>query len=178
MKITGYTALTSKPAQIKEWVSTKGPVSACFVVYQDFFSYKSGIYRHVTGNQAGGHCVTIIGYNDSPGYWICRIAGTRTGARMDSSALPMRNAGLTAGSTTVSKALRTLVGRRTGASAACGQSIKTATPLSTLRVSAGDSPDNDNIFLDMLSQLIAAKTAARPVNYYEENGVIKQVYVF
>ena len=67
-----HTALTSKPAPIKEWVSTKGPVSACFVVYQDFFSYKSGIYRHVTGNQAGGHCVTIIGYNDSPGYWICK----------------------------------------------------------------------------------------------------------
>jgi C1A family cysteine protease len=72
VKITGYNALTSQPAQIKEWISTKGPVSACFVVYQDFFSYKSGVYKHVTGGQAGGHCVTIIGYNDNPGYWICK----------------------------------------------------------------------------------------------------------
>lgn len=39
------------------------------------------------------------------------------------------------------------------------------------------SPDNDNIFLDMLAQLTAAKAAARPVSFYEEQGVIKQIYV-
>ena len=73
VKITGYTVLTGKAAQIKDWISSgKGPVSACFVVYQDFFSYKRGVYKHVTGSQAGGHCVTIVGYNDSPGYWICK----------------------------------------------------------------------------------------------------------
>jgi len=63
-KITGYTNLTSKPGDIKQWVSTKGPVSACFIVYEDFFSYKSGIYTHVNGGKAGGHCVTITGYNN------------------------------------------------------------------------------------------------------------------
>ncbi|MEN6624532.1 MAG: C1 family peptidase, partial [Smithella sp.] len=72
VKITGYQDLKGQPVQIKEWVSAKGPVSACFVVYQDFFNYKSGIYKHVSGEQAGGHCVTIIGYNDNPGYWICK----------------------------------------------------------------------------------------------------------
>ena len=36
-------------AEIKNWVAANGPVSACFVVYQDFFSYQSGIYKHVTG---------------------------------------------------------------------------------------------------------------------------------
>src|SRR5262249_43175629 len=46
VRITGYPSLTGTPAQMKEWISTKGPVSACFVVYNDFFSYKSGIYRH------------------------------------------------------------------------------------------------------------------------------------
>lgn len=39
------------------------------------------------------------------------------------------------------------------------------------------SPTNDNIFFNMLSQLIAAKSHGRPVNFYQENGVIKQIYV-
>jgi C1A family cysteine protease len=77
-KISGYTDLTGKPADIKNWVSTNGPVSACFIVYQDFFSYKSGIYKHVSGDQAGGHCVTIVGYNDNPGYWICKNSWNTT----------------------------------------------------------------------------------------------------
>jgi hypothetical protein len=37
--------------------------------------------------------------------------------------------------------------------------------------------DNDNIFIDMLIQLVAAKSANRPVNVYQENSVIKQIYV-
>jgi hypothetical protein len=37
--------------------------------------------------------------------------------------------------------------------------------------------DNDNIFMDTLNQLSAAKLAKRPVNVYEEQGVIKQTYV-
>jgi Zn-dependent metalloprotease len=40
------------------------------------------------------------------------------------------------------------------------------------------SYDNDNIFFDMLSQLVAAKAAHRPVTVYQEASVIKQVYVF
>ncbi|MGE1059968.1 C1 family peptidase [Bacillus sp. GMa5/1] len=73
MRISGYTDLTGKPAQIKEWISSNGPVSACFIVYQDFMQfYKGGIYKHVTGEKLGGHCVSIIGYNDDEGYWICK----------------------------------------------------------------------------------------------------------
>jgi len=72
VKISNYTDLTGKPAEIKEWVSSKGPVSACFIVYQDFYSYNSGIYKHVTGEKVGGHCVTIIGYDDNEGCWICK----------------------------------------------------------------------------------------------------------
>ena len=37
--------------------------------------------------------------------------------------------------------------------------------------------DNDNIFYAMLTDSIAAKAAARPVNLYVEQGVVKQIYV-
>jgi cathepsin B len=45
-----------------------------FQVYQDFFSYKSGVYHHVTGKMMGGHAVKIIGWgqnDDGVNYWIC-----------------------------------------------------------------------------------------------------------
>jgi C1A family cysteine protease len=71
-KIRGFRSLTSAPAQMKEWISTKGPLTACFAVYEDFFAYRSGVYRHVSGNQVGGHCVSIVGYDDGQGCWICK----------------------------------------------------------------------------------------------------------
>ncbi|MGA7759801.1 MAG: C1 family peptidase [Ilumatobacteraceae bacterium] len=70
-KVVGYQKLTS-PADMKNWLATHGSISGCFVVYQDFFSYSSGVYRHVSGEAAGGHCVEIIGYDDALGCWICK----------------------------------------------------------------------------------------------------------
>ncbi|SFA96594.1 Papain family cysteine protease [Poseidonocella pacifica] len=70
-RVTGRSKLNGRAA-IKEWIAQKGSVTGCFIVYQDFFSYRSGVYKHVSGNQAGGHCVEIIGYNDAQGCWICK----------------------------------------------------------------------------------------------------------
>lgn len=39
-----------------------GPVQTAFNVYEDFLSYKSGVYSHVTGSPVGGHAVKIIGW--------------------------------------------------------------------------------------------------------------------
>ena len=54
---------------------TSGPVETGFTVYGDFFSYKTGIYHHVTGDVAGGHAVKIVGWGVDPNtkvsYWIC-----------------------------------------------------------------------------------------------------------
>ena len=50
-----------------------GPVEASFTVYEDFLTYSSGIYQHVTGSVLGGHDVKIIGWgveNDVK-YWLC-----------------------------------------------------------------------------------------------------------
>jgi cathepsin B len=53
---------------------TNGPFLTGFTVYQDFMSYKSGVYQHVTGGMLGGHAVKIIGYGtDSKSgldYWL------------------------------------------------------------------------------------------------------------
>jgi C1A family cysteine protease len=75
----GKTKLNGRSA-IKNWLATRGTVTGCFIVYQDFFSYRSGVYRHVSGGQAGGHCVEIVGYNDAQGCWICKNSwGTNWG---------------------------------------------------------------------------------------------------
>jgi cathepsin B len=51
---------------------TYGPVEAGFTVYSDFFTYKSGVYHHVSGGVAGGHAIKILGWgveNNIP-YWL------------------------------------------------------------------------------------------------------------
>jgi len=70
-----------------------GPVSAAFVVYEDFNAYTDGVYRvffiyslsiksffiqHVTGKVKGGHAVVIVGYGtatcngEKVPFWIIR----------------------------------------------------------------------------------------------------------
>lgn len=66
----GHRSMAGNAAAIKAHIWTRGAVSACLVIYQDFFSYRTGIYRHVTGSQAGGHCVSLIGYDDARRCWI------------------------------------------------------------------------------------------------------------
>jgi C1A family cysteine protease len=70
-KITSWQSMTSA-TDMKNWISTKGPLATCFTVYDDFYAYSNGIYSHVSGNLAGGHCVSVVGYNDINQYWICK----------------------------------------------------------------------------------------------------------
>jgi C1A family cysteine protease len=60
------------PAAMKQYISSTGPTTACFTVYQDFMHYSSGIYQHVTGGVVGGHAICIVGYNDPGRYWIAK----------------------------------------------------------------------------------------------------------
>jgi C1A family cysteine protease len=71
MQITAFHQITST-SDMKTWISSNGPLTACFAVYNDFFSYVSGVYTHVTGDFAGGHCVCCVGYDDNQGCWICK----------------------------------------------------------------------------------------------------------
>ncbi len=50
-----------------------GSLSVAMTVYEDFESYSSGIYQHVTGKNLGGHAIKMIGWGEENGvpYWIC-----------------------------------------------------------------------------------------------------------
>eukprot|EP01028_Stygiella_incarcerata_P002656 TRINITY_DN14_c0_g2_i2.p1 TRINITY_DN14_c0_g2~~TRINITY_DN14_c0_g2_i2.p1 ORF type:complete len:343 (-),score=65.54 TRINITY_DN14_c0_g2_i2:450-1478(-) len=48
-----------------------GPIEAAFEVYEDFPTYKSGVYKHTKGAFLGGHAIKIIGWGSLNGvpYW-------------------------------------------------------------------------------------------------------------
>lgn len=71
IKISGYKTLTSH-SQMKEWLANKGPVVADYIVYEDFFQYRSGIYRRASNTRKGGHCICVVGYDDINQCWICK----------------------------------------------------------------------------------------------------------
>lgn len=62
----------SDPESIKKDLVQYGSVTAAFTVYEDFTSYKSGVYKHTTGSMLGGHAVKIVGYGQENGqdYWL------------------------------------------------------------------------------------------------------------
>lgn len=64
--------VSSRINAIKTEIYENGSVSASFSVYEDFLTYRSGIYQHVYGSYLGGHAVKIIGWGVEAGtqYWI------------------------------------------------------------------------------------------------------------
>jgi hypothetical protein len=68
---SGSSALSTM-AERKQWLATRGPVCAVIHVYDDFFAYSSGVYRHVTGGHAGYHCIEVFGYSDQDQCWLAK----------------------------------------------------------------------------------------------------------
>jgi len=69
----GKTAYSvSGEADIMAEVFQNGPVEVAFDVYEDFLSYKSGVYQHTTGDYLGGHAVKLLGWGTLSGtpYWL------------------------------------------------------------------------------------------------------------
>lgn len=66
------TIMTTNVEKTKQAIFSEGPVEAAFMVYQDFMSYKGGVYRHTTGSLLGGHAIKAIGWGveDGEEYWI------------------------------------------------------------------------------------------------------------
>jgi len=62
---------TGVPA-IMEDIMKHGPTAVAFTVYADFETYKSGVYKHVSGSALGGHAVEMVGWGVDPkagAYW-------------------------------------------------------------------------------------------------------------
>jgi len=54
-------------------ILANGPLAASFTVYADFLTYTSGVYKHVSGADLGGHAVKVIGWGttaDGEDYWL------------------------------------------------------------------------------------------------------------
>jgi len=177
LQITGHEDLTGRPAQIKAWLRAKGPLVACLLVYEDLFSYREGVYRPVAGAPAGGHCVALIGYDDRAGCWIGQNSwGTDWGER-GFFRIAYGECGIdgwmVAGISGVSRVGWERARRVLGlwANGEARNAWAHFEGLGWRRL----CPDDDGVFFPTLAQLIAAKTAGRPVRFYDRAGVISQV---
>ncbi len=68
-RITSFKS-TTNVMEMKEWLVTKGPMTGCFVVYEDFYAYRTGVYRKQSDKKEGGHCILITGYDDNQRCWL------------------------------------------------------------------------------------------------------------
>jgi hypothetical protein len=50
----------------------KGPITTCFTIYDDFYSYGGGVYEPVSATITGAHAVELIGYDDAEQAWIAK----------------------------------------------------------------------------------------------------------
>jgi len=68
---SAYT-ISEDVTQIQTEIMTNGPVEADFTVYDDFPSYKSGVYQRHSDNVLGGHAIRILGWGTEGGvpYWL------------------------------------------------------------------------------------------------------------
>jgi cathepsin B len=58
--------------EIKKEIFANGPIETGFLVYQDFISYKGGIYKKSSEVLLGGHAVKVVGWGNETGtdYWV------------------------------------------------------------------------------------------------------------
>ena len=72
VKLNDFTGHSSMQAR-KDAIANVGPVVAGMAVYNDFFSYSSGVYQKTSGSSlAGYHCICVVGYDDSQQCWIIK----------------------------------------------------------------------------------------------------------
>lgn len=58
-------------SNIMQELVNNGPMYVSFTVYDDFPTYKSGVYQKTSNKALGGHAVTLVGYGtlDGTDYW-------------------------------------------------------------------------------------------------------------
>ena len=95
-KSTSAYSVPSTVDGIKEEISTNGTVTAAFTVYEDFLTYKSGVYQHTTGSALGGHAIKCIGWGteDEQDYWLCVNSWNNTWGDMGTFKILMGDCGI------------------------------------------------------------------------------------
>jgi len=67
-------SISSGVTPIQTEIMTNGPVEVAFTVYEDFLTYKSGVYQYQSGQELGGHAVKMLGWgvwtDGTTPYWI------------------------------------------------------------------------------------------------------------
>jgi C1A family cysteine protease len=179
-KVTAFEMITGDAAKMKTYISTYGAITACLSVYQDFFSYRSGVYSHVSGNLAGGHCVTLIGYDDAGGYWIGRNswgAGWGEGgyfkiAYGQCNIETYQVVGLSGVSLRAWLPDQQVTGL--WSNEADGNVWAHGATRGWLKLDSGNVATNAG----MLAGLAASKSLGRPVGLFEDNGSVQQMYAW
>jgi cathepsin B len=59
---------------VQSELMTYGSVSTVITVFEDFLTYKSGVYKHVQGWEVGSHAIIVLGWGIENGekYWLCK----------------------------------------------------------------------------------------------------------
>ena len=68
--------ISNKIEEMKTELMTNGPFEVSFSVYEDFMTYKSGVYHHVMGDYLGGHAVKLVGWGVEDGIEYWKIANS------------------------------------------------------------------------------------------------------
>jgi C1A family cysteine protease len=185
-KVTTSQFLNGNAATMKDFISTYGAVEVCMDVYQDFFSYGSGVYRHVTGGYAGGHCVCLIGYDDVQGCWIAKNSwGTGWGdgghfriaygeCRIETYGQPggigaLGTQGVSLRAWLPNQLILGLWSNEFDTNAWAYGSIAGWLKLGSVAPTTAQA---------MLTELAAAKAGSRPVGLFENSGVAEQIYAW
>ena len=185
-KVTDFHVETST-ATMKDWLSTKGPLTACFIVYDDFRYYRSGVYRHTSGAQRGGHCISIVGYDDNAQCWICKNSW---GAGWGENGFFKIGYGECAIDSWQVCAVQGVTKpqhddnqdgvwqkNRMITALWCNDQVRNGWVYANALGWRKLASDTDVTFADMLNQSAAAKAARRPVNFLEKSGAITELYV-
>ncbi|KAG8301350.1 cathepsin B-like [Homalodisca vitripennis] len=71
-KVKSTFSISNNVKQTQKEIFNNGPLEASFTVYEDFLSYKSGVYQHTSGGYLGGHAVKVIGWGVEKNvpYWL------------------------------------------------------------------------------------------------------------
>ena len=179
-RIRGWRVLTSI-ASMQEWLASRGPVVACFKVYEDLFAYRSGIYRHVTGGSVGGHCVCCVGYDDAQGCWVVKNSWGPAWGEAGYFRIAYGNCGIDANMWAVDVPVVEPTWLKKKQITGLWHTIEKDRK-ARVYVDGVDwlkiSDKSESVFQGALTVLASAKASKSPVDLRVEDGVIVEVYVF